>query len=72
MEREHSNIGGLHIPLHQLQQRLDELKELDTIVIYCQVGQRSLIATKIALEQYPKKNIRSLTGGIVAWSKKHS
>jgi len=69
MEREHSNIGGLHIPLHQFQQKLDELEEFENIVIYCQVGQRSLIAAKIALEKYPHKNIKSLTGGLESWIK---
>lgn len=68
MEREHYNIGGLHIPLHQLQQRLDELAEADTIVFYCQVGQRSLIAVQIFKEKYPTKDCSSLTGGIQAWS----
>lgn len=72
MEREHFNIGGLHIPLHQLQQSLDKLKEIDTIVLYCQVGQRSLIAAKIILEKFPQKNVKSLTGGIESWKRQQS
>ena len=69
MEREHFNIGGEHIPLHLLQQKLDIFKELDNIVLYCQVGQRSLIAAKMMLEKFPYKNIKSLRGGIEAWRK---
>lgn len=72
MEREHFNIGGAHIPLHQIQQRLDELKEINNIVLYCQVGQRSILAAKIILEKFPNKNIKSLTGGMEAWKKQQS
>ncbi|MEI6866341.1 molybdopterin-synthase adenylyltransferase MoeB [Flavicella sp.] len=67
MEREHFNIGGTHIPLHQLQQRLTELAKADNIVFYCQVGQRSLIASQILKEKYPTKNCYSLLGGLQAW-----
>jgi adenylyltransferase/sulfurtransferase len=69
MEREHFHIGGEHIPLHQIQQKLDFFKDLDNITLYCQVGQRSLIATQILKEKYPNKNIKSLTGGLQRWSK---
>lgn len=69
MEREHFNIGGEHIPLYQIQQKLTSFAQLDNIVLYCQVGQRSLLATKMILEKYPNKNIKSLQGGIDAWKK---
>lgn len=69
MEREHFHIGGEHIPLYQLQQKLDFFKNLDNIVLYCQVGQRSLIAAKMILEKFSNKNIKSLRGGIEAWKK---
>ncbi|MGB2129446.1 MAG: molybdopterin-synthase adenylyltransferase MoeB [Flavicella sp.] len=69
IERETFHIGGLHIPLHQLQDQMALLKDIDTIIVYCQVGQRSRIATKILLEKYPNKIIKNLTGGITAWSK---
>lgn len=69
MEREHFNIGGEHIPLHQIQQKLTALEHKDNIVLYCQVGQRSLLAAKIIAEAYPDKNIKSLHGGIDAWKK---
>ena len=69
MEREHFNIGGEHIPLHLIQQKLNYFEDLDNIVLYCQVGQRSLIAAQILKEKYPNKNIKSLTGGLQAWTK---
>ena len=69
MEREHFNIGGIHIPLHEIHQKIDSFSELENIVLYCEVGQRSRIAAKILKEKYPHKNIKSLQNGIVAWKK---
>ena len=68
-ERDNFHIGGIHIPLHKLEAQMESLKNIDSIIVYCQVGQRSSIATKILLEKYPNKNIKNLTGGIEAWSK---
>lgn len=67
MERETENIGGEHIPLHQIQQKLVEFNDYENILLYCQVGQRSLLAAKIILEKFPNKNIKSLEGGLKAF-----
>lgn len=67
VERSLFHIGGLHIPLHKLQPELDTLAAHNSIIVYCEVGQRSLIATKIIQEKYPNKSIKSLTGGLKAW-----
>ena len=69
MEREHQNIGGIHVPLHELQQKMDQFKDAVNLVLYCQVGQRSLIAAKMLQEKYPTKKITSLKGGLAAWLK---
>lgn len=69
LERSLFHIGGMHIPLHNLQQQLEDIKDNNPIVVYCQIGQRSLIAAKIILEKYPNKSVQSLTGGITAWKK---
>ena len=69
IERDTFHMGGIHIPLHQLEDQLESLKDIESIIVYCQVGQRSSIATKILLEKFPDKNIKNLTGGIAAWSK---
>ena len=55
MEREHFHIGGLHIPLHELTQRIHELKNKETLIFYCKVGQRSSIAADLAKETFPPK-----------------
>ena len=69
MEREDFNIGGEHIPLHEIEQKLDSFSKLDNIILYCQVGQRSMVAAKMILKKYPNKNIKSLQGGLQAWRK---
>jgi phage shock protein E len=68
-ERKFQHIkGSLHIPLHQLRQRAEELlhhrdKE---IVCYCQSGSRSLSAALILLQRGYRA--ASLRGGIVDWN----
>lgn len=62
------NIGGLHIPLGVLHEKLDELpenKELEIIVI-CQKGIRSRTAQSI-LNQEGYKNVKNLKGGLSAF-----
>ena len=55
----------LNIPVEQLRDRLDELKKED-VVVYCQVGQRGHIATRILRAN--GFNARNLDGGYVTWS----
>ena len=66
-ERELSNIGGIHIPLHELESRFQELETSKRPwVVYCHHGVRSLYATQfLKLHGY---DALSLRGGIEAWS----
>ncbi len=64
------NIGGILLPLGDIQNMetdtIDQWKE-DEVVLYCRSGNRSGIATQI-LEQLGFKNVKNLTGGMVAWA----
>ena len=40
-EREHNHIGGLHIPLQELETRYSEIPKGEKIVVYCASGIRS-------------------------------
>jgi rhodanese-related sulfurtransferase len=64
------NMGGKNIPLPYLQENLDELEwnTDDEIIVICKVGLRSATAKSI-LELKGYKNIRNLTGGLIAWQK---
>lgn len=65
-ERDICDMGGLHIPLDELQQRLQLLPQDQEIVLYCKTGGRSRKAVQILLNcGYTK--VSSLQGGILAW-----
>jgi len=65
-ERAHLE-GAIHIPLEELGKRSDELDRQQEIVAYCHVGERSIDACLLLWEAGFRK-IRSMTGGIEAWS----
>ena len=57
------------IPLGELPKRLGELDRDAEIVVHCKGGVRSATAAGI-LRGAGFKNVRNLTGGILAWSDK--
>lgn len=61
------NIGGTNIPLGRLEANLEELEwnKNDQIIVVCRAGIRSVTA-KTILELNGFKNIRNLTGGLLA------
>jgi adenylyltransferase/sulfurtransferase len=61
------NIGGHLIPLNDLPNRLSELDKNSEIVAHCKMGGRSAKAVDF-LRQSGFKNVRNLTGGILAWA----
>jgi rhodanese-related sulfurtransferase len=66
-ERELVNLGGVHIPLDQLQDRYTELPhDKLPLIVYCHHGVRSLYATQfLKMHGY---DALSLRGGIDLWS----
>src|ERR1700677_2339861 len=66
-EYEISNIGGHLIPLPELLDRLDELDDREEIIALCKMGTRSARAVQL-LNKAGFTHVRSLTGGIHAWS----
>ncbi len=63
------NIGGTLLPLGEIRnmqtEAIDEWKN-DEIIAYCRSGNRSGIAAQF-LEQMGFKNVKNLTGGMLAW-----
>ncbi len=65
-EREAGFIpDSLHIPLHQLRQRLGELPKDREIVVSCQSGQRSYFASRLLTQRGFR--VRNLTGSYRTW-----
>jgi hydroxyacylglutathione hydrolase len=66
-EREEGHIpGSVHIPLAELPSRLDELARDGEIVVHCQGGARSSIATSLLLA-HQFQRVEDLRGGMNAW-----
>ena len=59
--------GALHIPLADLPGRMDEIKDVENLVIYCASGYRSVTAASI-LGAAQIRNLCYLRGGIEAWT----
>jgi rhodanese-related sulfurtransferase len=57
--------GALHIPLHELRDRLAELPADRPILAYCRVGQRGYYATRLL--RLHGRDARNLTGGFVTY-----
>ncbi|PCJ97132.1 MAG: dinucleotide-utilizing protein [Flavobacteriaceae bacterium] len=63
-EREQDHIGGLHIPLGELEDRQVEISTDKKLLVYCKSGMRSKAAIKI-LEDFDFKNdLINLKGGL--------
>ena len=64
-EREDYNIGGQHIPLDELDDRLDEVSTIKPVVVYCESGMRSGRAITILEEELKKGTFINLKGGVL-------
>jgi rhodanese-related sulfurtransferase len=69
-EHDEFNIGGINIPVTELPFRIEELKALGEgeIVLYCQSGNRSMLAQKLLETQFNFQNTLNLTGGVKGWN----
>lgn len=73
-ERAEFNIGGVHIPLGQVQMmQVNEIENLknDEVIVYCRSGNRSGQAAMM-LETMGFTNTKNLAGGMLAWQSKFS
>src|SRR5205807_9648459 len=59
--------GAQHIPLTELQTRLQELNRDLPLIAYCKSGRRSLMAVEL-LQQAGVSNLKNLKGGITTWA----
>ncbi len=68
-EREIATIGGMNIPLSELSEGLDQLKDRrdERIVVYCRSGARSDNAAAFMMSMGFTR-VYNLQGGILAWS----
>lgn len=61
--------GALLMPLGELETRLDELPEKQTLFFYCRSGKRSQAAAMLTASEFAiETKIYSMDGGIMAWN----
>lgn len=67
-EYEEFNLGATLIPLQTVPNNLDQFEDSKDaeIVVHCRSGKRSGVAQKF-MQQAGFKNVRNLTGGVLAW-----
>ena len=63
---QHALSGALHIPLGELNLRVDEVPKDRNVYVLCHVGQRSAMATQF-LRSLGHDRVWNIRGGIVAW-----
>jgi rhodanese-related sulfurtransferase len=68
-EHEEFDIGGTNIPVTELPFRIDELKQSGKgdLILYCQSGNRSILAQKLLAMQFGIEDTYNLKGGVNAW-----
>lgn len=66
-EYEADNLGGIHIPLGDLEKRIAEIIPGKMTIVHCQSGKRSAQAVEMLIEK-GFKDIYNLKGGINAWN----
>jgi rhodanese-related sulfurtransferase len=62
-----ANIGSKHIPMGEINQRIDELPNDKNIVVMCRSGKRAEAVANLLLTDYSLPNLYILDGGILAW-----
>jgi rhodanese-related sulfurtransferase len=60
--------NAVHIPIEEIELRVEELTPGDEIVVYCHQGVRSA-AVANWLRQLGFANVRNLAGGLDAWAR---
>ncbi len=58
--------GAVHIPMHEIQGRLDELDPDKAVIVYCAAGMRSMDVGAFLLQQ-GFASVSNLNGGLNAW-----
>ncbi|MBL4862896.1 MAG: rhodanese-like domain-containing protein [Crocinitomicaceae bacterium] len=61
------NIGGLHIPMAEVAERVNEIDVNNEIVVLCRSGRRAVAVANLLTTDFDVQNVRILEGGILAW-----
>lgn len=67
-ELEVCTIGGTHIPMAQILERVDELRTDVPVIMQCRSGGRSANVVNALESRFGMDNLYNLAGGILAWA----
>lgn len=67
-EYEMANMGGVLIPMSEIQQRYNEIPKEGEVVVHCRSGMRSANVIAFLEQQHGYTNLANLEGGIIAWA----
>ena len=67
-EHKVSNLGGILLPMSELESRANEFGHDRDVVVYCRSGSRSGQAIQWLEQKYGYNNLYNLSGGILAWA----
>lgn len=66
-ERDQFDIGGIHIPLDELEENIAQFNNDKPTVFYCSTGKRSAEAVKLIKQKFPDGRAFSLENGLKSW-----
>jgi adenylyltransferase/sulfurtransferase len=66
-EYSNCNIGFLHIPMGEINERIDEIPRTKKIIVMCQSGRRAEAVANLLETEYEIQPIFIMEGGIIAW-----
>ena len=61
--------NAIHIPIEEIEVRVDELGPDDDIVVYCHQGVRSAAVAHYLREHHGFKNVKNLAAGLDLWAR---
>lgn len=68
-EYDAGNLGGIHIPLSDIENHLEKIPRNGEVIIHCKSGGRSQKAVDLLTDKYGYSNLLNLKGGVTAWQK---
>jgi rhodanese-related sulfurtransferase len=66
-EREICQIGGLHIPMGEVANRLSEINADSEVIVLCRSGKRAEAVANYLVAEAEMKNVTIVEGGILGW-----
>jgi len=61
------SIGGLHIPMAEVQDRVDEISKDQPVIVLCRSGKRAQSVANLLESDLNFSNVVIVEGGILAW-----